>query len=84
MPKIFKITYNNGGWYSGGLPYFLYIAENEDEIANHSKKYQEYLELQRRCGGHIGIREVSGFEANSNFENIDQFDLTVSIRRKCW
>ena len=30
--KIFRVTYNDGGWHSGDLPHFYYIAQNEEEV----------------------------------------------------
>ena len=32
MYKIFEVTYNDGGWHSGPLPHFFYIAEKEEEL----------------------------------------------------
>lgn len=43
MYKIFEITYNDGGWHSGDLPHFLYIAKNKEDIINNSIKYQDFL-----------------------------------------
>jgi hypothetical protein len=55
MYKIFKITYNSGGWHSGDLPHFFYIAKSEAEIVANSKKYQEYLEWQKCGNGDIWV-----------------------------
>ncbi len=31
MLKIFKVTFNDGGWHSGSLPTFYQVAESEKE-----------------------------------------------------
>lgn len=82
MYKIFKITYNDGGWHSGDLPHFFYIAESEDDVISNSKKYQEYLERQQTRGGDIWLHEVSGLVPNYDFENLDAFDISISLKKK--
>lgn len=53
MYKIFEITYNDGGWHSGDLPHFFYIAKNKEDVVANSKEYQKYLERQKNMGGNI-------------------------------
>lgn len=82
MYKIFEVTYNDGGWHSGGLPHFFYIAKNKEEVVADSKKYQDYLERQRIWGGDIWLHEVSGSIGNFYFENLADFDIVVSAIKK--
>lgn len=82
MYKIFEVTYNDGGWHSGDLPHFFYIARSKDEVIENSKKYQEYLGWQKNRGGSLWITEVSGLQHNFHFENLADFEITVSVRRK--
>ena len=84
MYKIFEVTYNHGGWHSGPLPHFLYIAKSEEELISNSKKYQQFLEWKELNDGRsdVWIREVSGLEYDSYFENLKEFDVTVSVKKK--
>ena len=82
MYKIFEVTYNDGGWYSGDLPHFLYIAKNEEDVVANSKKYQEYFDLQKKRGGSVWIKEVSGLMEEYFFENLEKFDIMISVRKK--
>lgn len=82
MYKIFEITYNDGGWHSGDLPHFFYIAENEKDVIANSKKYQDYLERQQTRGGDIWISEVSGLVRDFYFENLQDFDIKISVQKK--
>ena len=84
MYKIFEVTYNDGDWHSGGLPHFFYIAKSEEEVITNSKKYKEYLELNElrdNCGD-IWIHEASGLEPSCYFENLTDFDIEVTVRKK--
>lgn len=82
MYKIFEITYNDGGWHSGGLPHFFYIAESKEEVIANSKKYQDYLERQQISGGDIWISEVSGLVRDFYFENLQDFNIKISVQKK--
>ena len=82
MFKIFKITYNDGGWHSWPLPHFFYIAESEEEVILNSKKYKNFLEMRENRGGDIWIKEVSGLVPNYDFENLDAFDISISLKKK--
>lgn len=91
MYKIFRVTYNDGGWHSGDLPNFYYIAKSEEEVIANSKKYQEYLDWQMSIGGDVWIREVSravgsggvvGLTYSFYFENLEGFDIEMSVRKK--
>lgn len=82
MYKIFEVTYNDGGWHSGGLPHFFYIAESKDDVIMHSTKYQEYLDMRTCSGGDIWVREVSGLVQDFYFENLKDFDIAISVRKK--
>lgn len=84
MYKIFEVTYNDGNWHSGGLPHFFYIAKSEEEVIANSKEYKEYLELNelRDNCGIIWIHETSGLEPSCYFENLKDFDIEVTVRKK--
>lgn len=84
MYKIFEVTYNDGDWHSGGLPHFFYIAKSEEEVITNSKEYKEYLELNelRDNRGVIWIRETSGLEPSCYFENLKDFNIEVTVRKK--
>lgn len=82
MYKIFEVTYNDGGWHSGDLPHFFYIAKSKEDVVANSKKYQDYLERQNNCGGDIWLHEVSGLVHNFYFENLEDFDIEITVREK--
>lgn len=80
--KIFKITYNDGGWHSGDLPHFYYIAHNEDEVRANSKNYAEFMERQNAFGGDIWMHEVKGVDFPSEWENLNDFTVTITATAK--
>lgn len=82
MYKIFNVTYNDGGWHSGDLPNFYYIAESEEDVVANSVKYQDFLERQKLRGGSVWVQEVSGLPYDFEFENRNRFDIEVTVRRK--
>ena len=82
MYKIFKITYNDGGWHSGVLPHFFYIARNKEDVIDNSREYKRFLESKECWGGDIWISEVSGLAHDFEFENLKDFDITVSVKEK--
>ena len=82
MYKIFEITYNDGSWHSGDLPHFFYIAKSKEEVIANSRKYQDYLECQQVRGGDIWISEVSGLVRSIYFENLQDFNINISIQVK--
>ena len=43
MYKLFEVIYNDGGWHSGDLPHFFFVAKNKEELVLKSKKYQELM-----------------------------------------
>ena len=88
MYKIFEITYNDGGWHSGDLPHFFYIAKSKENVIVNSKKYQDYLKRQKTYGGDIWISEISkaigthGLVYDFYFENLQDFDIEISVKKK--
>lgn len=82
MYKIFEVTYNDGGWHSGDLLHFFYIAKSKEDVIANSKEYQRYLGYQEKLGGDIWIYEVSGLVHKSYFENLKDFDIEISVRKK--
>lgn len=82
MYKIFEVTYNDGGWHSGDLPHFFYIAKSKEDVVANSKKYKYYLNRQNNWGGDILFHEVSGLAHNFYFENLEDFDIEITVRKK--
>ena len=82
MYKIFKITYNDGGWHSGSLPHAYYIAKSEEEVIANSKQYAKFLEYRERLGGSIWIREVNGPESTYDWENIKDFEVSMTVKER--
>lgn len=82
MYKIFKITYNDGGWHSGSLPHCFYIAKSKDEVIANSKKYKEYFERHKNFEGDVWITEVSSLVSTYNFENLEDFDIEITVKEK--
>ena len=80
--KIFKVTYNDGGWHSGELPYFYYIAHDEEEVRANSKKYLEFEERQEAFGGNIWLYEVSGLGYQHDWENLKDFNITIQVAKR--
>lgn len=80
--KIFKITYNDGGWHSGDLPHFYYIAHNEEEVYANSKNYAEFKERQNTFGGDIWMYEVTGVDFPCEWENLKDFTVTIHATPK--
>lgn len=89
MFKLFRCTYNDGGWHSGDLPHFYYVAKNKEEVVANSKKYQEFIEWRDSRGGDVWISEIVSvvgshppliysFEA----ENLGDFELTLTIKER--
>ena len=81
MYKIFEITYNDGGWHSGDLPHFFYIAKNKEDVVSNSQKYKKFLERKKLYGGDIRVHEVSGVLQESYFENLDDFNVEINIKK---
>jgi hypothetical protein len=82
MYKIFEVTYNDGGWHSGDLPHFFYIAKSEEDVVANSKEYQKYREWQKNRGGDIWLHEVSGLVRSFDFENLEDFNIEITVRKK--
>ena len=78
--KIFKITYNDGGWHNGDLPHFFYIARNKEEVIANSKRYAEFVECKKLRDGNIWIIEVNGINYPEEWENLKDFEIHLSIK----
>ena len=76
--KIFKITYNDGGWHSGDLPHFYYIARTEEEVFSNSKNYIDFKERREVYGGDIWVHEVKGVDFPSEWENLNAFNVAIT------
>ena len=84
MPfKIFEVTYNDGGIHSTVMPHFFYIARCKEDVIAHSQKYRMYLEWKAQRGGNIWIHEVSGLSSGIQFENLSDFDISISAKEMC-
>lgn len=82
MYKIFEIKYNDGTWFTGSIPNFYYIAKNKEDVILNSNKYKDFLEQQKYRGGDIWITEVSGLAPSYHFENFNDFDISISLKKK--
>jgi len=83
MYKIFKVTYDNGGWHpAGGTPHFYYIAKSVEEVIAYSEKYKEFLKRRDESDGYLSVTEASGLAEKYHFENIEDFDVLVSINKR--
>lgn len=82
MYKIFRITYNDGGWHSGALPYFFYIAKNEEDVIAYSRRYQDFIRRQKLYGGDIWVYEASELVDSYDFENLADFNIEITLRKK--
>lgn len=80
--KIFKVTYNDGEWHCGELPHFYYIAKSEEDVIVNSKKYAEFLQRQEKFGGSLWISEFNGIQSTFEWENLDDFDVTMIVTKK--
>ena len=78
--KIFKVTYNDGGWHCGELPHFYYIARNEEELKANSKKYAEFVERKERSHGDIWIHDFDGIDYPVEWENLNDFEVCLSVK----
>ena len=79
--KIFKITYNDGGW-RGDFPHFYYIAKSEKEVKANSKTYKEFLEKQNLHGGDIWFYEFNGINRPLAWENLQDFEISLTPKEK--
>ena len=82
MYKIFEVTYDDGGWHSGALPHFFYIGKTKEDVIEKSEKYQDFLERKRTRGGTVYIHEETGLVRDTDFENLKDFDVEVTIKEK--
>lgn len=78
--KIFKVTYNDGGWHCGDLPHFFYIARSEEEVIANSKRYAEFIERKELRGGYIWIIEFDGINYPAEWENLKDFEIYLSAK----
>ena len=76
--KIFRVTYNDGGWHSGDLPHFFYIAHNKEEVKANSKRYADFKIKQEESRGDIWIHEIKGVEFPFEWENLKDFDVSIT------
>ena len=72
--KIFKITYNDGGWHSGPLPTAFFIAKNEEEVIEKSEAYKKF----EKKPGDIWISEFCDTSIYKNIENMEDFNIEIN------
>lgn len=80
--KVFKVVYNDGGWHAGELPHFYYIARNEEELIANSALYAQFAERRKRSRGDIWIHEFNGIDYPSEWENLKNFNIHLTIEEK--
>ena len=80
--KVFKVVYNHGRWHSGELPHFYYIARSEEEVIANSTSYAHFIERQESIGGDIWIHEFDGIDYPSEWENLKDFDVCLTVKNK--
>ena len=80
--KIFKISYNSGGWHCGDFPHFYYIAKSEEEVKANSQMYKEFLERQNLHGGDIWAYEFDGINCLAAWENLKDFEISLTVKEK--
>ena len=78
MYKLFKITYNSGFYCSRDLPCAYYIAQNEEEVIAHSKRYKEFIRHKEIFGGEIWVTEVDLDRYDYCFENLRDFNINFT------
>ena len=76
--KIFKITYNDGGWHYGPLPSAFFIAKSKEEVIEKSKAYKEF----EKDSGDIWITEFCNTFDYKNIENIDNFIIEIKPKEE--
>ena len=77
--KVFKISYNDGGWHSGDFPHFYYIARSKEDVIANSERYAKFLEWQKNGGGYLWIEEFTGINYPGEWENLKDFEILLSI-----
>ena len=67
---------------------FYYIAESKENVIANSKKYHDFLERQQMSGGDIWVSEIvevigtHGLVYDFHFENLQDFDIEISVKKK--
>lgn len=74
--KIFKITYNDGGWHSWTLPTAFFIARSKEEVMEKSEAYKEF----EKKPGDVWITEFCNTSDYEDIENIDDFVIEIKPR----
>lgn len=74
MYKLYKITYNDGGWHSGDLPTSYYVAQSVEEVKANSKSYANFESKAKRLGGCVWVTDAT---AMHKFENLQAFELHI-------
>ena len=80
--KIFKVVYNDGGWHTGELPHFYYIAKSEEELVINSVRYAEFIERKKLKGGDIWIFDFNGIDYPAEWENLKDFETCFLVKER--
>ena len=76
--KIYKITFNDGGWHSGSLPIITVVAESSDEAKekalNENPRYKQGYDVwvsEFKIDGYvIEVYDEKTYKRNKNLENL--------------
>jgi hypothetical protein len=76
--KIYKITFNDGGWHSGSLPSITVVAESSDEAKekalNENPRYKQGYDVwvsEFKIDGYvIEVYDEKTYKRNKNLENL--------------
>jgi hypothetical protein len=77
MLKIFKVTFNDGGWHSGSLPSFFQVAETKEDaieivksVETHYKGWDCWATEFKIEGYIIKVYDEKSFERNEKIDKI--------------
>jgi hypothetical protein len=76
--KIYKITFNDGGWHSGSLPSITVVAESSDEAKekalNENPRYKQGYDVwvsEFKIDGYvIEVYDEKTYKRDKNLENL--------------
>ncbi len=78
MLKIFKVTFNDGGWHSGDLPNRMIVSETEEEAISialeqnphYSKGYDKWVTEFKIDGYVIEVYDERTYNREKNLEKL--------------
>ena len=77
--KIYKVTFNDGGWYSGERPNYTVVAESEEKAIEqvlekhpmYKKGYDKWASEFKIEGYVIEVYDEKTYTRNKNIEKLD-------------